>query len=301
MHRYQEVFHALGSDAVLTIVTEIDSTHAKRLMAELKDSITAFEKRFSRFLPDSELTEFNRRAGEKTPVSPPFRRLLATARDLSIQTDGLYNPFILPVLQQAGYKGSWPKPAAAVVGTDFEGRMLAPIRALNIGDTWAKIPGDTALDFGGIGKGYLLDMLARVTSTWNIAGYWLSLGGDIVCSGYDLDGQEWQVAVQDATNPTENVRSITNRRGEAIAIATSGVTKRKGIKGDTRWHHIIDPRTGHPAETDILTATVIAQRATTADVFAKVAVIVGSEQARQLCRDAEGVESLVMQLRESEH
>lgn len=275
-HRYQREHAALGSTVFLTIVTGKGSDDAATVLARLIDAIDTFERRFSRFREDSELTTFNRQAGKRTPITQGFQRLLETAQTYTMRTEGLYNPFILPALQRAGYQSSWPTPEKPTT-IDFRSRTVASGAALRIGEGWARIPADTALDFGGIGKGYLLDQLADMLAPEALDGYWLSLGGDIICSGHDLAGAAWHIAVQDALQSERSIRSLIHTQPDRSAIATSGTTKRRG----PAWHHIIDPRTGAPAETDVLTATVVSDSGTAADVYAKAIVIGGPELARQ--------------------
>lgn len=281
MGRYQQYFKALGSDVYITLVTDKNQLYADWLFKRLQKYIVDFEKRFSRFLPDSELTNFNNLAGERTLTSNKLHELLIMAKNLAEETKGLYNPFILPALQKAGYVGSWPKPEDFQGMPNFEKRKVVTIDKLTIGETWARIPKNTALDFGGIGKGYLLDELASRLLKEKLTGYWLSLGGDIICSGHDIKNQKWSIAVQSALEPNKNIETIINKTGENLAIATSGVTKRKGINNGENWHHIIDPTTGKPVNTSILTATVTAKEAVIADVYAKCVVIAGAEFAQQ--------------------
>ncbi len=198
---------------------------------------------------------------------------------MSQRTDGLYNPFVLPALQKAGYVGSWPNPQLGSRATDFTKRQIVSADELNIETTWASIPADSAIDFGGIGKGYLLDELATTMTHQSLADYWFSLGGDIICSGFDVDHLPWTIAIQDIKNTDTSIDTIINTSGATLAIATSGVIKRRGTHNGKDWHHIIDPRTGSPSDTDILAATVSADRAVVADVYAKCIVITGSEQA----------------------
>jgi len=279
MQRLQEHRHALGSEALLTLLTD-DTEKAAALMSELWTMITAFEQRFSRFIASSELSGFNDRAGETISISQQFRALLVTCKELAQETDGLFNPFMLPALQRAGYVGSWPRPQEFAAEQDYSQRhSVTTIDALQIFKTSARIPHDSALDFGGIGKGYLLDMLSDYLQAHGYTNYWLSLGGDIICSGHDIDQHPWSVDVQSATSPDTAIGTITNSQGSRLAIATSGVTKRKGVKDAKQWHHIIDPRSGQPARTDLLTATITAADAVHADVYAKCLVILGSDQA----------------------
>jgi len=280
MHRYQREHKALGSTVLLTIVTTEYAAHAASIFDLLIERIAAFEQQFSRFREDSELTAFNRRAGKRTAVTPAMHQLLTAAKTYAERTHGLYNPFILPALQRAGYRSSWPSPQDTTT-IDYTERHVVRIDALQIGDSWARIPADSALDFGGIGKGYLLDELAGMLASKNIAGYWLSLGGDIVCAGQDMDGQPWKIGVQDASDPGRTVHTIVAASNTRTAIATSGVTKRKGEQWGRPWHHLIDPRTGKPADTAILTATVVCPSGTDADIYAKAIAIGGEVPAKK--------------------
>ena len=111
--------------------------------------------------------------------------------------------------------------------------------------------------------------------TKHVKHYWLSLGGDIISSGFDTDNQPWKVGIAKAAVLQEPITVVVNASGEHQAVATSGTTKRRG----PHWHHLIDPRTGQPAKTDVLTATVVSESATAADVFAKCLAILGSSGA----------------------
>lgn len=282
MQRFQQTKHALGSAAYLTVVLE-DDVSPDLLLHSLWEQINSFEQRFSRFLPTSELSTFNLAAGSKQAVSQDFLSLLVKVNEMGRRTEGFYNPFILPSLQRAGYKGSWPKPQTADTALNFESRSSAQWSDIEIGDTWARIPENTALDFGGIGKGYLLDLLAESLQEKAIDNYWLSLGGDVLCSGHDVTGGPWRIALQHARDEGKTVAAVKNVDGR-LAVATSGITKRQGISERGTWHHIIDPRSGVPAKTDLLTATVSSDSATLADVAAKCLVIAGSKKAAETLR-----------------
>jgi thiamine biosynthesis lipoprotein len=292
VQRFQQSRKALGSEAVITLVSD-DETASHGLFEKLWHQIETFEAKFSRFKTDSELSHVNQNAGERTQVSPEFVALLKTSKRLSAATDGLYNPFVLPSLQSAGYKGSWPTVDLFDPALSYTGRQLADSKLLELGDDWVMIPADSALDFGGIGKGYLLDQLA-VAITDGITGYWISLGGDIICGGRDLEGKSWKIGIQKAET-AEKAADIANKNGKPQAIATSGITKRRG----ENWHHIIDPRTALPAKTDMLTATVSVATATDADVFAKCLVIVGSAGAEAFITE-HNITSAVLQYTDSE-
>ncbi len=284
MPRFQSKNIALNSDIFLSIRTPSERL-AQRIFAELNEIIKTFEQNFSRFLPESQLTKLNLNAGKKFRASSELIELTRKAKQMAGESNGLYNPLTLPALQRAGYVGSWPKPDKFTKELNYSDRKITSIDKLEIGGNlqctprrctsgWIKIPANSALDFGGIGKGYLLDQLAEYVEKNNVDDFWFSLGGDIILSGNDEDRVGWEVEIADLNSDKPFTEKIVTT-GEKIAIATSGIIKRKGIKNNQPWHHLIDPKTSQPAKTDILTATVVADTATEADIWAKSVVILG--------------------------
>jgi thiamine biosynthesis lipoprotein len=274
------------------LISTQDEAYITAIFDELHVKIHDFEERFSRFIATSELTLFNGSAGQNTKVTHQFSDLLYAAKDLSIKTNGIYNPFILPDLQRAGYMRSWNNDYQPI---DYTDRKLFYAADIKIYHDSAKIPASSAIDFGGIGKGYLLDQLHNYLLNQNLDGYWVSLGGDIICFGYDLDEADWQILIQDANYTDKTVGQYSNDDGQFLAIATSGVTKRKGVHKGKAWHHIIDPHTGQPTKSAILTATITATTAKDADVYCKSIVIGGIDEAIKLKSDGL-IQSYLLQL-----
>lgn len=286
MNRFQRQHKALGSTAYITLVTKSSETKSNKIIEKIIEEIDYFENQFSRFKDDSLITKVNLSAGSQTKVNKEFLQIVKLSKELSLKTKNIFNPLILPNLQSAGYLGSWTKDVTkATNNTDFSEREIASTNEIELGDDWVMIPKNSALDFGGIGKGYLLDKLQLTLERQDLVGYWISLGGDIICSGYDLDNLDWSIDIQNAEDGQEPIGKIDNNNGRVLAIATSGITKRKGIHNNEEWHHIIDPRTGKPAHTDILTCTVSAHTGTSADVFAKCILIEGSHSASKYIKE----------------
>ena len=270
---------ALGSEAVITLVTDLPEAQISALYAELWLRIVAFEKSFSRFLPTSELSMFNRLAGAKQPVSQEFHDILQAARKLSLETDGLYNPFVLPALQRAGYTRSFVKGAEHDVHDDHSRKGVATINKLELGNDWARIPYGTALDLGGCGKGYLADQLAEYIEP-EVAGYSISLGGDLVCGGLDDKGANFSVTIQAANRNDDAIIGEIIMPPTRYAVASSGTTIRKGVNNGKPWHHIIDPTTMKPAQTNVQLATICQQSCLYADVLASCCVILGTVKSQ---------------------
>jgi thiamine biosynthesis lipoprotein len=200
-------------------------------------------------------------------------------------TDNLFNPFILPALQRAGYRHSWIPAHAADPVTDVSHRTLVPGDQLEIGDDWAIIPYGTAIDLGGCGKGYIGDRLARRIEAWpEVEGYWLSIGGDVITGGVDANGRPVTVAIESATEAGQTVGTLVSLSARRLAVATSSVMKRRGNHDGRAWHHIIDPRTGLPSRTGVVSSSVWGASLLRADVHASNLIIVGESEASAYLR-----------------
>jgi thiamine biosynthesis lipoprotein len=235
--------------------------------------VYAFEQRLTRFRPDSELSRFNAVAGRRVAASPLLTELLQTALDAWLLTDGLVNAAVLPALMAAGYDRSIEQvrrraaEARVLPGADAPGGGSPPGQpapslpdVLQVGNDWARLAPGCAIDLGGIGKGWLADRLCERLE--NAA---INLGGDVAAAGDGPEGDGWSVGLCDGW-------AIALRRG---GVATSGTEARRWANG----HHLIDPRTGRPADTDLSAASVVAADTATAEALSKAAVLLGSARA----------------------
>lgn len=295
---YYQSEYALGSKAELTLnISKNSPVKTNEVYLEFWAEVIKFENQFSRFLESSELTYFNRNNGYKNYISKDFKDILHAAKHMSDQTQGIYNPFILPALVKAGYQKSRLNNRPAEPKIDYSAMKIVSSDQLLIGHNYASIPKDTAIDLGGIGKGYLADKLAHILSKYSsyIQGYWLSLGGDMILSGcaYQQSKQSnWKVDIQRAhstdslaVNKKQSIGYITIPFNSTIAVATSGITDYRGVKINGSDHHLIDPITQKSAKTDILLATITDISAMKADIYASCAVIATSKFANQLLND----------------
>jgi thiamine biosynthesis lipoprotein len=226
--------------------------------------IYAFEQRLTRFRPDSELSLFNAAAGRRVAVSPLLAELLQTALDACVLTDGLVNAAVLPALLAAGYDRSIEQVRRRVTTADPPQRPARPAPllpdVLQVGSDWACLAPGCAIDLGGIGKGWLADRLCERLE--NAA---VNLGGDVAAAGDGPQGQGWSVGLCDGW-------AVALRRG---GVATSGTEARRWATG----HHLIDPRTGLPADTDLSAVSVVAGDTATAEALSKAAILLGSARA----------------------
>jgi thiamine biosynthesis lipoprotein len=296
MLTYYQSRVALGSMADLALVSDSDESTINELFRQLWLALLTFERRCSRFLPGSELSQFNRSAGTSQPITLEFRDVLLAAREMAAHTEGLYNPFILPALQRAGYVHSMVSTHTADPVDDFSDRSIPTADRLEIGDTWARIPYGSAIDLGGCGKGYAGDMLAAMAESLQvIQGFWFSLGGDVVMGGLNEEGTPWIIDIEDLREGNTGMAGRAHAPDTTrYAVATSSITQRKGIHNGKAWHHIIDPRTNQPAVATTATASISARSALLADVLASCAIILDAEGALDFLRE-KGAEGVLLQ------
>jgi thiamine biosynthesis lipoprotein len=134
-----------------------------------------------------------------------------------------------------------------------------------------RLPHDMEIDLGGIAKAWIVEKAAQLLHKYTEVCA-VSAGGDILFIGRPLDGSDWDVYLEDPRNTIETLAQFHISQG---AVATSSVMKRSWMQGEKIRHHLIDPRTGEPAETDWLSVTVIAPDILTAEVYAKAILIAG--------------------------
>jgi thiamine biosynthesis lipoprotein len=253
------VFTAFGGSRCEVIAYDATQDDISAVVADTY----AFEQQLTRFDARSELSRFNASAGACVAVSPLLGELLAVCLDAYELSTGLVNAACLPALINAGYDRSIteirrrPAPRIKAGATS---RVPALPDVLEVGNGWARIAAGCAIDLGGVGKGWLADRLCERFD--NAA---INLGGDIRTRGPGPDGRGWTVALCSG-------RVVTV--GDA-GIATSGTSGRRWPGG----HHLIDARTGLPAQTDISAISVIAVTALHAEILAKSACVLGIEAA----------------------
>lgn len=251
-----------------------------------RDYIAECERRFSRFLPDSELSRLNRAAGTWFTATHDLMDMLEQSFDYYKETGGLFDPSILPDLKRVGYDKSMDEmrmagELEAPVPTLSQGRSVRPVFGeidLDIAGQRVRLPAGMQIDLGGIAKGWIVDKAVQLLSSY-AAVCAVSIGGDMVFEGYPMDGSDWRVNIEDPRDPTQTAAALHVGPG---AVVTSSIAKRSWNQGGQVRHHLIDPRTGEPAQTDWLSVTVIAPQITTAEVYAKALLIGGEGQAEEL-------------------
>lgn len=250
-------FEALGTDCHLFAAgLEPDRLEQGRAWVE------GMHRRLSRFLPESELSRFNARAGEWVRVSPELAALLRVALHAWRTSGGLVNAGVLEAMLAAGY--TRPLGLGPTAGSTATGALPALPEVLEVGEGRARLQPGTGIDLGGLAKGWMADRLAARLHPNCL----VNLGGDLFARGPGPVGEGWPVGVGGVT-------LLLRDQG----AATSGTRRRRWEREGRQFHHLIDPRTGAPAGSGPAEVSVVSSSALEAEVGAKTALLMGWEAA----------------------
>lgn len=289
LHRVE--FRAMGSGIGMWLLSDNAEAADSRLGAAWA-FMRLIELQLSRFLPDSELSLLNGRHGLPTRVSPALWQAIGVALDAARHTDGLYDPTVIDALEAAGYTHSF----AEGLDTDAPVGQVTPPKAgwrdirLEERTRMVTLPPGVRIDLGGSAKAWAAERAADMLAS--LGPCLVDAGGDIAARGTPPDSEAgWPIGVADPHQPDIDLcmLRICNR-----GVATSGVDYRRWRRGASVQHHIIDPRTRRPADTDLWTVTVVAQNVVEADMHAKVALLLGSEEGYRYIERQADVEALLV-------
>lgn len=279
MMLYHE-FRAMNTDILLA--AEGNSQEIEAGFQETQALIDELEARFTRFSTESELSQLNQAAGSWFEASEDLYDLMQQAQSYFLQTGGLFDPSILPALQMAGYDKSMDDIRAhgATIHDHGEKPEKMDFGAIQFDPASSGIflPPGMQVDLGGIAKGWIAETAAqRLACYANVCA--VNAGGDMFLVGLPEGEKAWQVALEDPRGPDNTLAVLSVGPG---AMATSSVTKRRWQLDGKIKHHLIDPRSGEPAETEWLSVTVTAPHAAGAEVFAKALLLAGPQDAMAL-------------------
>lgn len=271
------------------------------ILVDVQRLFNSFEKRLSRFNPASELSRLNSSRQELFQASSILLDALEVALLAAENTGGLYDPTILGALERAGYDRSFekiehpvPLDRAAALSQDRsphqQSRLPLAFRAIQLHRARGQIyrPPGIRLDLGGMGKGWTVDRAADRLQ--GLGPFLVNAGGDLFAYQSPPGRKGWTIDIVHPLRPEAFMaRVLLHHR----ALATSTIARRRWQHGDRIMHHLIDPRTGQPAQTDALAVTVIADRTVMAEIYAKVALLLNAEQGLAYLDSLPGIEGLI--------
>lgn len=227
---------------------------------------------------DSEIFRLNRDG--RAVLSESTVSLLRDAAALSRETGGAFDPTVYPLVLAWGFTGEKQAVPADAARADALSRVGTEHLHLS-GDTLT-VDAGTQLDLGGIAKGFAAEHCAALLRAQDVTAALLSLGGNVQTVGDKPDGSAWAVGIADPNEPSTAIARL-EFHGEK-ALVTSGGYQRYFEHNGTRYHHILNPKTGFPAESGLASVTVIADSGTRADAYSTALFVMGLEDAVEFWR-----------------
>ena len=282
-------FSAMGTKCSVQYVCR-EAAPARAFAQAAVQWVQAFEAKYSRFRPDSLVSRINRAAGQEwVKVDDDMEGLLKLCDTLHFMTRGVLDPTALPLIRLWDYKAEHP----AVPGPE----EIAAARRLvgwgkvqrEPGRIFLPLPG-MALDFGGFGKEYAVDIVAQMAAQFGIADVLVDFGHDLRALGHPPGATCWHVGLEDPKQPGTPAGSIgISGKG----VASSGDYLRCFMLNGRRYGHIIDPRTGVPVANGCMQATVVAPTCLHAGVLSTTAFVLGLKEGLEFIQGFPGAEGLM--------
>ena len=259
------------------------------------ERIDLIERYQSRTMEGSDIHRYNALGVSDTvQVSPETYRVVESAIGLAEITGGLFDPTIGEIVRLWGIGTEEERIPdririeEALVGVGYQSALQL------LGDRNLRRLSRAELDLGGIAKGYAADEAALVLQAQGFESGLVSVGGDIAVFGEKPDGSLFRIGLQDPLR--ERGRYLAILEDTDIAVVTSGDYERYFELDGERYHHIIDPETGRPGESDLHSVSVIAESAMVADALATAFFLLGSEGSLALADKLEAVEVVLVRI-----
>ncbi|WP_229145714.1 FAD:protein FMN transferase [Alcanivorax sp. 1008] len=269
----------MGTTWSVKVVDLPENTTVPQLRADIELLLESINRQMSTYQPESDISRFNRAAAGTWQVLPvDFWRVASYSLKLAQETGGAFDPTVGPLVNLWGF-GPDPKRDHPP-----EADKLAAVQA-RVG--WAKVamraedqalyqPGGVYFDLSAVAKGYAVDKVADLLLGMGIDNMLVEIGGELRGHGRKPGGELWQVGVEKPLPGVREVAHVVALRD--LAIATSGDYRNYFEEGERHYSHILDPRTGYPAEHRVVSVSVLHERCADADALATALTVMGAEE-----------------------
>jgi len=280
MRRASYVYHT-AEGPIFGTFYHIKYNFSSSLDDAILEELQRVDSSLSLFNPQSTLSRINR--GETDAADAMLTEVFETARKVSDATDGAFDITVAPLVNAWGFgfkTDSLPSSERIDSLRALVGYKQVSLRNGKI----KKARPDVMLDLGAVAKGFAVDRVAQMLRKHGVRDYMVEIGGEIVVSGKNAAGEKWAIGVE---RPVDNALAVNDSLQATLALtrgalATSGNYHNFYIKDGKKYAHTIDPRTGYPAESGMLSASVYAPNCSTADAYATALMVLGVEGAEKV-------------------
>lgn len=257
-----------------------------------KEAKTAVDAAFERLTQIHDITNFyseksqvayinNQKAENGIDVDKELAGILSAALEVGRSSQGTFDITIASVTELWDFKGSGRVPTDEEIQRNLE--FVGTDKLQIDGEfTLIKSADDVKIDLGGAAKGYAGDVAVNVLKEYDVTGAIADLGGNISCFGQNPNNSngKWRIGLQKPFAPAGEYEDVIEI--EEGAVVTSGIYQRYFEKDGKTYHHIIDPKTGYPAEAEYSSVTIVSDSSLYADCLATACYILGKNEGKEL-------------------
>ena len=282
-----ELFYAFNT--VITLQAFGNEDACRTAFAHARTACRMFERHFSRTLPNSDITRLNNAHGVPTAIAADTAELLQAAINFCADSENCFDITIGSIVRLWNFhEGIIPAQKDLDVALEqVDWRTLRvweePIHDnTQATQAFAQLTNPAAaIDVGGIAKGWIADRLCEIITSHCLDAFIVNLGGNVVAHGRKPDGSPWRIGLQDPQSKEGVVGAVAVHNASAV---TSGVYERCFEKEGKFYHHILNPKTGYPAQTDAAGATVVTRRSLDAEGYSTTLLALGIERGIAFAR-----------------
>jgi thiamine biosynthesis lipoprotein len=253
---------------------------------DLAGRLAQLEAQFSTYRPDSALSRFNAtRHTDWIAVPPELARVAARAREISALTAGAFDPTVAPLLQLWGFgpsgaRQSWPSASELTAARALVDWHQLEVRSHPPG--LRKTAPELAADFSSVAKGFSVDELSATLSRLGAPNHLVQIGGDLRAAGPGPEGRGWRVAIEQPEAGPRRIARVIPLLNQALS--TSGNHRNFVILDGRRVGHLLDPRTGLPADSTLRSVSVVHGSCATSSALATGLFVLGPSDGPALAR-----------------
>lgn len=268
--------------------------HTKSLDKEIDEQLKYFYRLFNAFDSTSVISQVNQ--NKDVRVDTLFQRVFNKAMEVAAETNGAYDVTCAPLINLWGF-GFSRKDSVTPAHIDSVRQFIGFRKVRLVGDRIVKDDPRLIMNFSSLADGTVCDMIAGMLEKKGVKNYMVEFGGEMRVKGVNPMGKDWRLGI---TKPTDDAEGINQELEQIVSfprpsgMATSGNYRNFYIKDGRKYAHTIDPREGCPVQRDILSATIVAPDAMTADAYATAFMVLGSEEAKPLCAKVPGLEYFII-------
>jgi len=270
----------MGTTYTVKISDEVNTE--VNLKTLIDQELLEFNKIFSNYISDSEISRFNRSEGA-VPVSSSFRELLLLSEEVKNITQGAFDVSIGPLVNLWGFGPNYETEALPSESQIEDLLEASGSSALKITRDFVYKDKETNLDFSGIAKGYAVDEIVETLEELGLANFFVEIGGEVKARGLNARGKPWNIGIE---VPDRNERKIFNTVPlRNLAMATSGDYRNFFELDGMFFSHIIKPDNGYPIDNRVGSVTVLHESAALADALATGLNALGFESLSKISNE----------------